>query len=1181
MIPGWVLLLVSLLYVGLLFGVAYFGDARPLYPQRAWLRPIVYGLALAVYCSSWTFYGAVGSAAQSSLSYLPIYLGPVLLFVFGIGLMERLNVVAKARNITSIADFIASRFGKSSGLAALVTLIAVTAAVPYIALQFKAVALSIDVLSQGAIAPGHAPLHADSALYIALMLALFAILFGTRRIDATEHHHGMMLAIAAESMVKLVAFVGLGIYALAQQGLAIGELAQPLRELSSAGLPPGFLAQTVLAFAAMFCLPRQFQVGVVECEDPRDVRKARVLFPLYLLLVCALVLPILFAGRRAAAGTGLSPDAYLLWLPLAHGDAWLAVLAYIGGFSAATGMVIVEAVALATMISNDLVMPALLRIRAFGLEQRRDLSEIVLMVRRVAILLLALLAFAYYRAMAQNQALASFGLLAFVAVAQFAPALVGALYWRGASRLGVSAGLLVGFAVWTYTLLLPSMSHVGWLPQTWLSDGPFGIGWLAPTALFHLSGWDPITHGTFWSLLANIACFVFLSLRFRPSVDERLRAQAFLQPLGERPLPAPTEWRGRVSVADLGAVAERILGEANAARAFAEYAAQQGKPLAPQDAADRGLLLHTERVLAGAIGAASARRILASALRGTGLDFSEAAALLDEASQELRFNRELLSTTLENISQGISVVDAELRLVAWNRRYLEMFDYPEGMVYVGRPIADLIRWNAERGECGPGDVEGHVARRLAHMRAGTPHLFQRVRPDGSVIEMHGKPLPGGGFVTTFSDVTAYKRAEHALIDANELLEARVRQRTSELSAALRAQEQAKREAEAANRSKSRFLAAASHDLLQPLNAARLFTSALRHQPQLDGESALLAERIDTSFRAAEDLLESLLEASRLEAGRYRPEVGSVTLADLFEPLQQQFSVLAAQRDLKFVVVPNSLVVRSDAHLLRRIVQNFVSNALRYTRSGRVVLGVRRRGGMASIEVWDSGPGIEAEQLQRIFDEFHRLEQPSPWGEKGLGLGLAICERMARILGHPLTARSWPGRGSVFAVRVPIVARMLRGAPRATATTPLGALGRPLHVLCVDNEPAILDGMSALLTRWGISCDLAPTPEEALAALRRRRPDLILADFHLGAARDGLDVLGELCAACTPTPPAALITADGSAELKQRARLRGVALLHKPVKPAALRALLAALARSGAGAKPTLGGGAAAQRIDAP
>jgi len=1177
LIAGWVLLLVSLSYAALLFGVAYFGDTRPLYPQREWLRPIVYGLALAVYCSSWTFYGAVGSAAQSSLSYLPIYVGPILLFLFGIGLMERLTLVAKARKITSIADFIASRFGKSSGLAALITLIALTAAVPYIALQFKAVALSIQVLSHGTVATERASVFGDSAFYIALMLALFAILFGTRRIDATEHHHGMMLAIAVESVVKLIAFVAVGCYALTLSDTAVTELVQPLRDLSNRGLPNGFGAQTLLAFAAMFCLPRQFQVGVVECEDPRDVRRARKLFPIYLVLVSALVVPILIAGRKAAIGTALSPDAYLLWLPMAHGMPTLSVLAYVGGFSAATGMVIVEAVALATMISNELVMPALLRWGPAGMDRRGDLSGVVLAVRRIAIVVLAMLAFLYYRSMAQNRALASFGLLAFAAVVQFAPALIGALYWRGISRIGVASGLLAGFAVWIYTLLLPSLSQLDGQSQPWLVEGPFGIHWLAPTALFNITGWEPITHGAFWSLLANIGFCVGLSMRFPPSLDERLRAHAFVQPFDERVLPEPADWRGRVRVADLTAVVQRILGEKSAARAVADYAAAGGTALGPHDLADRALLQHTERVLAAAIGAASARRMLTSALRGTGLDFSEAAALLDEASQELRFNRELLSTTLENISQGISVVDAELCLVAWNRRYLELFDYPEGMVYVGCPIADLIRWNANHGECGPGDTEGHVRRRLAHMRAGTPHVFQRVRPDGSVIEMRGKPLPRGGFVTTFTDVTAYKRAEHALIDANELLEARVRLRTSELSAALDAQEQAKREAETANHSKSRFLAAASHDLLQPLNAARLFTSALRHQPHLDDESALLAERIDTAFRAAEDLLESLLEASRLEAGRYRPEIGGVVLADLFEPLRQQFTVLAQQRDLAFVVMPSSLVVKSDPHLLRRILQNFVSNALRYTRSGRVVLGVRLHGAEASLEVWDSGPGIVPEQMQRIFDEFHRIEQPSPWGEKGLGLGLSICERMARILGHPLSARSWPGEGSCFSIRVPILARRQRGSPRSAVAPPLGALGRPLHVLCLDNEPAILDGMAALLKRWNVSSDLAATAQDALLALRQRKPDLILADFHLGGAKDGLEVLGELCAASAPAPPAALITADTSAELKRRARLRGVALLHKPVKPAALRALLAALAKTEVGGKPTLGSDAAAQK----
>jgi Na+/proline symporter len=406
-----------------------------------------------------------------------------------------------------------------------------------------------------------------------------------------------------ESLVKLIAFVAVGIYALSLGDASLSEMAQPLRDLADKGFPPGFAAQTALAFAAMFCLPRQFQVGVVECEDPRDVRRARRMFPFYLILISVLVVPILIAGRKAAIGTALTPDAYLLWLPLSHDVPALAILAYIGGFSAATGMVIVEAVALATMISNELVMPALLRLGGAGLRQPRDLAGIVLTVRRVAIVLIALLAFGYYRSMAQNRALASFGLLAFAAVVQFVPALVGALYWRGVSRIGVLAGLFAGFGVWIYTLLLPSLSQLGGLSQTWLVAGPFGLSWLAPTALFHVSGWDPITHGAFWSLLANVGCCVMLSMHYPPSVDERLRAQAFLQPFDERVLPEPAEWRGRVRIADLTAVIERILGDRSAARVFADYATPSGKPLSPHDMADRAMLQHTERVLAGAIGA--------------------------------------------------------------------------------------------------------------------------------------------------------------------------------------------------------------------------------------------------------------------------------------------------------------------------------------------------------------------------------------------------------------------------------------------------------------------------------------------------------------------------------------------------------------------------------------------------
>ena len=1155
MIPGWLLMMVSVAYVAALFAIAYYGDRHPLYPARAWLRPIVYSLALAVYCSSWTFYGAVGSAARSGLSYLPIYLGPILLFVFGFGLLERLVVVAKERNITSIADFIASRFGKSHALAALVTVIAVTAAVPYLALQLKAVSMSFDVLT-GAV-NAHPALLGDSALYVALLLAVFAILFGTRGIDATEHHHGMMLAIAVESIVKLVAFIAVGMYAL-QAGAGFRDIAAPIEAAVTNGLPTGFLAQTALALAAIFCLPRQFQVAVVECENPADLRRARWMFPLYLLVISALVLPIVAAGARAAGSADVAPDAWLLWLPLANGDHLLSVFAYIGGFSAATGMVIVASVALATMVSNDLMMPLLLRVRALKLEQRADLSSLVLGVRRVVIVLLALLAFTYYRNTTHSQNLAAIGLLSFAAVAQFAPSIVCGLYWRGASRTGVIAGLVAGFGMWLYTLLLPSLALADWLPMAWVSEGPFGITWLKPRALFMMSGWDPVTHGAFWSLLVNIGCCVFVSLRFRPGVEERLRAATFLDPFASR-ASGVGEWGGRVRVADLFAIAERILGERNAARAFSEYAQASGHPLTSESIADRALVQYTERTLAGAIGSASARRMLTSALRGTGLDLSEAATLLDEASQELRFNRELLSVTFDNMAQGISVVDRDLRIVAWNRRYLDLFDYPEGYVYVGRPVADLIRHNAARGLLGNGDADDHVQRRLRHLRRGTPHVFVRERRDGRVIETRGDPLPGGGYLTTFSDITPYKHVENALREANETLEQRVVQRTGELEQALVAQRRAVRQAEAANQSRTRFLAAASHDLLQPLNAARLFTSALRHQA-LDPDSGLLAERIDTSFKAAEDLLEALLEASRLEAGRYRVDVADFALADVFETLQHQFGVLAATRGLRLHLVPSRAWVRSDAQLLRRILQNFLANALRYTRSGGVVCGVRRAGPYLRIEVWDSGPGIQPEQLRNVFDEFHRGSHVSPWGEKGLGLGLAICDRMARLLGHRITVRSVAGRGSVFALEVAraVAQPVTRPSGRAAGAEDSRVGG--LHVLCLDNDATILEGMRALLTRWEVSCDIALTPADAHAALLARRPDLLLVDYHLDAGQDGLEALDMLRAACAPPPPGALLTADTSAELAERARALGYPLLRKPVKPAALRALVSQLGR---------------------
>ena len=1158
MIAGWILLLVSVVYVALLFAVAHFGDRRALYPRHVGLRPLVYSLALAVYCSSWTFYGAVGSAVNGGWSFLPIYLGPIILFLFFSDILRRLIVITRQQSITSIADFIGARFGKSQGLAALVTLIALAAAVPYLALQLKAVTMSIAVLTTNGPELAPASLWQDSALYVALLLAAFAVLFGTRGVDATEHHHGLMLAIALESLVKLAAFVAIGVFSIALLRDQPTPLVLPAALRLDAGLPAGFFASTLLAFLALFCLPRQFQVGVIECADPADLGRARWLFPAYLAIICVLVVPIALAGLASFEGQPVHPDSYVLQLPMAHGRIDLALLAYIGGLSAATGMAIVASVALATMVSNDLVMPALLRTRRFRIGgELQELSRTVLMVRRTTIVGLALVSFAYYRLTESRQDLAAIGLLAFAAVAQFAPAILGGLYWRGASRTGAIAALLAGFSLWGYTLLLPTLAAAGWMPGTWVEQGPLGLDWLRPQALFGMQGWDPVTHGTFWSLLANIGCLVFVSLRFRPSVRERLSALPFLDPGADEGVAEPGDWRGRISVSDLTAIAARILGTRAANRAFSEYRASRASAPPENGSADRGLLQFTERLLAGAIGGGSARRVLTTALRGTGLDLGEVVSLLDETSQALRFNRELLGTTLEHISQGVSVVDADMRLVAWNRRYLRMFDYPDGLVHVGRPIADLIRYNAECGAFGDDDVDTQVAKRLLHMRQGTAYTVERSRGDGTVIEIRGGPMPGGGYVTTFADITDYKRNEQALIEAKATLEQRVERRTLELSDALAAQRRAKQEAEAANTSKTRFLAAASHDLLQPLNAARLFTAALGTQDTLPPASLELAQRIESALRSAEELLDGLLDVSRLDAGSLKPTHAAVAVLPLLTSLQLQFAPQAQSRQLELRLRTPDLHVRSDRMLLRRILQNFIANALRYTAQGGVLIGCRRRGDAARIEVWDTGPGIPLIQQQAIFSEFQRGDIASPWGEKGLGLGLSICQRMAGVLGHRLGLQSVPGRGSCFFLEVPLSAEAaVKPAPLVTEVEQVDSL----RVLCVDNDPEILDGMRALLTRWGMRVDTALGLEQALVVARQHTPDLLLVDFHLGESLDGLAVLDILRGALQPPPPGALISADGSEEVARRARDSGYPQLQKPVRPAALRALIAALAR---------------------
>jgi len=658
-----ILLLAAAAYMVLLFAIASFGDRRAATGRSIINSSVVYALSLAVYCTSWTFYGSVGRAAASGLDFLPIYLGPTLVFCLGWVLLSRILRVSKAHRITSIADLLASRFGKSGAVAGLVSVIAVIGSVPYIALQLKAVSTSLNVLLeyQGSFGEGSqtASVLRNTELWVAAVLALFAVLFGTRKIDASERHEGIVAAIAFESIVKLVAFVAVGLFAGLVLFDGFGDIfaraaVRPeLAKLFDFGGPAAsieWIGLTFLAMAAIVCLPRQFQVMVVENVDERHLDRALWLFPAYLIAINLFVVPIALAGLLSAPA-GTDPDTLVLTLPLAAGYNGLALLAFLGGLSAAASMVIVETVALSTMICNDLVVPMLLRLGRLAADTR----PVLLGIRRAAIGLVVLLGFAYVRVVRESYGLVSIGLVSFAAVAQFFPAIVFGLFWRRANRLGVLVGITAGFLVWAYTLLLPSFASVGWLPRELFEQGPFGISLLRPSTLFGLEGLDPVTHGLFWSMLFNITGIVGVSLFVEQSALERSQAALFVDYWRGAGREEGRLWRGTAQISDLVQLVGRFLGEARTRQTFDAEARRRGRDPAAL-AADAETVRLAERLLAGAIGSASARVMVASVVHEEPIGTEEVMRILDETSQAIEYSRRL-----EQQSRALEATTAELR----------------------------------------------------------------------------------------------------------------------------------------------------------------------------------------------------------------------------------------------------------------------------------------------------------------------------------------------------------------------------------------------------------------------------------------------------------------------------------------------------------------------------------------
>jgi signal transduction histidine kinase/Na+/proline symporter len=1079
MLSQWSVLAVALAYVLGLFAIAYFVDRRARAGQRVIDSPIVYSLSLAVYATSWTFYGSVGRAAASGVGFLPIYLGPTLMALLWWYVLRKTVRIAKTNSITSIADFLGSRYGQSALLGGAVAVIAVIGTTPYIALQLKAISQSWDVLLRhpDPTAPLISrPFFSDTSLGVALLLTLFCIMFGARDLDSSRRHEGLVATIAFESLVKLLAFLAVGVFvtfgAFSGPADIFGRIAAQPDLARLLGGDPDFsygdwLALTWLSMMAIMLLPRQFHMAVIGNTDESHIKTAMWMFPSYLLLINLFVLPIALGGLLMFPGApATAADYFVLTLPLSLRAEGLALFVFVGGFSAATGMVIVESIALSTMILNNLVVPWLVK-----LGRSRDISGLLITSKRLAIVLTILLGYGFHRLIGESYTLVNIGLISFAAVAQFGPAFFGGLYWQRATRPGALVGLGGGFLIWLYTLLLPAFIRSGWLPESLLLDGPFGIAWLRPEQLFGVTGIGFWANTVFWSLTVNAVAFVGVSLATRPTQLEAAQAEQFVGLVGPEPGRAVTSvGRQPYTPQRLEDLVAKFMGRERAAAAFAEYFAEHeiGDASAMTEADRRELTQFAERLLSGAVGTASVMAIM------EGLDeaaperveaivdlFGTVSQSLEQSREELqRRVRELsllneatqrIAATLDPAQMMAGVLELLHRELELQRLTIRMLD-TDGRLRIKSqvglpPDSDLSAGDEVSRETTFGQsfldnqvivVEDSalIQRPLVLPTPDTPvpgsfvHAPIAVdeRPVGvlSAYLTAGRVYFSPELLQFFRTLAAelglgLRNAQHyrALDDLSRDLEQKVQQRTAEL-------EQANRRLQELDRLKSDFVATVSHELRTPLTSIRSLSESLldgldRGAVPVDVQRQILEIIVQENQRLSR-MINQVLDLSKIEAGEMDWQMEPI---DLGEVVRHAVSANRALFDdkgiaLTTVLATGPITVVGDRDKLIQVVTNLLSNAAKFTTHGG---SVRVRSvceeGLALIEVEDSGIGIPNDQIESIFDKFHQVGDTLTAKPQGTGLGLPISREIVHRHGGDLTVRARPGGGSRFRAALPV------------------------------------------------------------------------------------------------------------------------------------------------------------------